>query len=151
MGCGNSFIILVTLSVALITYNILISANAPLKLDLPAPSNSSPPSKISVDPVIKMPVERSSRRFGGQQQRKRLFHTAVTASDSIYNTRQCRVMYYWFRKHRDASKLSAIDNFRQVGRSYNGYKIGSGALLLSSTDGPDRSSEELEETEEVSF
>ncbi|XP_031377497.1 hydroxyproline O-arabinosyltransferase 1-like isoform X1 [Punica granatum] len=113
MGCGNSFIILVTLSVALITYNILISANAPLKLDLPAPSNSSPPSKISVDPVIKMPVERSSRRFGGQQQRKRLFHTAVTASDSIYNTRQCRVMYYWFRKHRDGPN-SGMGGFTRI-------------------------------------
>lgn len=97
MGCGNSFfIILVTLSVALITYNILISAKAPLKLELPGPSNSSPSSKISVDPVIKMPVERSSRQF---RQRKRLFHTAVTASDSVYNTWQCRVMYYWFKKH----------------------------------------------------
>ncbi|PKI67754.1 hypothetical protein CRG98_011967 [Punica granatum] len=102
MGCGNFFIMLVALSVALITYNILISANVPLMLDLPGPSNSSPPSKISVDPVIEMPIERSSRRFGGQQQqRKRMFHTAVTASDSVYNTWQCRVMYYWFRKHRD--------------------------------------------------
>ncbi|OWM88486.1 hypothetical protein CDL15_Pgr023987 [Punica granatum] len=106
-------IILVTLSVALITCNILISANAPLKLDLPGPSNSSPPSKISVDPVIKMPVERSSRRFGGQQQRKRLFHTAMTASDSIYNTWQCRVMYYWFRKHRDGPN-SEMGGFTRI-------------------------------------
>lgn len=30
--------------------------------------------------------------------KKRLFHTAVTASDSVYNTWQTRVMYYWFKK-----------------------------------------------------
>ncbi|KAG5126583.1 hypothetical protein JHK82_027418 [Glycine max] len=30
-----------------------------------------------------------------------LFHTVVTASDSVYNTWQCRVMYYWFKKLRD--------------------------------------------------
>lgn len=36
---------------------------------------------------------------GGKHRRRRLFHTAVTSSDSVYNTWQCRVMYYWFKKH----------------------------------------------------
>lgn len=91
MGCGNMFFsLLITFSVALITYNIIISANAPLKQELPGPSRSS----ISVDPIIKMPVDRSRGRPGS----KRLFHTAVTATDSVYNTWQCRIMYYWFKK-----------------------------------------------------
>ncbi|XVF48320.1 hypothetical protein PTKIN_Ptkin03bG0180600 [Pterospermum kingtungense] len=42
MGCGNVlFTLIITFSVALITYNILISANAPLRQDLPGPSRSS--------------------------------------------------------------------------------------------------------------
>jgi len=81
--------------------NIIISANAPLKQELPGPSrSSSSSSRISVDPVIKMPVDRSGRGSGPSSKR-RLFHTAVTASDSVYNTWQCRVMYYWFKKFKD--------------------------------------------------
>ncbi|KAG4931340.1 hypothetical protein AAZX31_17G202000 [Glycine max] len=97
MGCGNLFFtILITFSVALITYNIIISANAPLKQDFPGPSRPS----IKVDPLIKMPLHRKSS--SSEESKKRLlFHTAVTASDSVYNTWQCRVMYYWFKKVRD--------------------------------------------------
>lgn len=43
-----------------------------------------------------------SKDFPGSassEHRVRLFHTAVTSSDSVYNTWQCRVMYYWFKKH----------------------------------------------------
>lgn len=95
MGCGNLFLpLLICFSVALITYNILISANAPLKHELPT---SASYSSFSTDPVIKMPLERS-RRYGAEPRKKRLFHTAVTASDSVYNTWQCRIMYYWFKK-----------------------------------------------------
>ncbi|XP_022951449.1 hydroxyproline O-arabinosyltransferase 1-like isoform X2 [Cucurbita moschata] len=95
MGCGNLFfLVLVTFSVALITYNIIISANAPLKQELPGPSRFS--SSITIDPVIKMPVDRSKSSSS-----KRLFHTAVTSSDSVYNTWQCRIMYYWFKKFKD--------------------------------------------------
>ncbi|KAF6166906.1 hypothetical protein GIB67_020135 [Kingdonia uniflora] len=93
MGCESYFyILLITFSVALITYNIIISANAPLTQTFPGnPSSlsSSSPRVFSVDPIIKMPLERSKKRF---------FHTAVTASDSVYNTWQCRIMYYWFKK-----------------------------------------------------
>lgn len=108
MACGNIFFTLViTLSAALITYNVIISANAPLKSGFPGPSNTNPSSIItattdgdgdgdggfiSVDPVIKMPLDRS---------KKRLFHTAVTSSDSVYNTWQARVMYYWFKRFKD--------------------------------------------------
>ncbi|KAK4388629.1 Hydroxyproline O-arabinosyltransferase 1 [Sesamum angolense] len=98
MGCGNLFFTLViTFSAALITYNIIISANASLKQDFPDPSRKSA-SSFSLDPVIKMPTALSS---SSQRSKKRLFHTAVTASDSIYNTWQCRVMYYWFKKQKN--------------------------------------------------
>lgn len=114
MGCGNTFFsVLITFSVALITYNILISANAPLKQELPGPSN--PSSGFSVDPVIKMPLDRS-RRFGGGGGGgggRRLFHTAVTASDSVYNTWQCRVMYYWFKKHQSGPN-SEMGGFTRI-------------------------------------
>lgn len=96
MGCGNIFFTLViTLSVALITYNIIISANAPLKQELPGPSNPSSNGGFSVDPVIKLPLGSSLRK------KRRLFHTAVTASDSVYNTWQSRIMYYWFKKFKE--------------------------------------------------
>ncbi|KAG0570125.1 hypothetical protein KC19_6G140600 [Ceratodon purpureus] len=47
------------------------------------------------DPLIKMPEE---VRRGP----KRLFHVAVTANDSPYNRWQCRIMYYWYKKFKDA-------------------------------------------------
>jgi len=91
MGCGNFFFtLIITFSVALITYNIIISANAPLKQELPGSSQGV----LSFDPIIKMPGNRKSALTN----KKRLFHTAVTASDSVYNTWQARVMYYWFKK-----------------------------------------------------
>lgn len=109
MGCGNMFFsLLITFSVALITYNIIISANAPLKQELPGPSRSSSLS-ISVDPIIKMPVDRSRGRPGS----KRLFHTAVTASDSVYNTWQCRIMYYWFKKFKETPN-SEMGGFTRI-------------------------------------
>uniref|UniRef100_A0A6N2KHH3 Hydroxyproline O-arabinosyltransferase-like domain-containing protein n=1 Tax=Salix viminalis TaxID=40686 RepID=A0A6N2KHH3_SALVM len=52
-------------------------------------------------------VERSSSG------KKRLFHTAVTASDSVYNTWQCRVMYYWYKKHRDGPN-SEMGGFTRI-------------------------------------
>lgn len=91
MGCGNFFFtLIITFSVALITYNIIISANAPLRQELPGSSQGV----LSVDPIIKMPGDRKAALTS----KKRLFHTAVTASDSVYNTWQTRIMYYWFKK-----------------------------------------------------
>lgn len=110
MGCGNFFFtILVTFSVALITYNIIISANSPLQQDLPGPSRSSS-SSISVDPIIQMPLHRSRGKLGSS---KRLFHTAVTASDSVYNTWQCRIMYYWFKKFQNEPN-SGMGGFTRI-------------------------------------
>ena len=101
-------------SVALITYNILISANAPLKQGFPGnPSSSSTP--FSVDPIIKMPIDRSNPT---SKKGKRLFHTTVTASDSVYNTWQCRVMYYWFKKFKDGpnSEMSGFTRILHSGK-----------------------------------
>lgn len=96
MGCGNMFFtILITFSVTLITYNIIISGNAPLKQEFPGGPSRRP--SITIDPIIKMPLEKQ------KSSSRRLFHTAVTASDSVYNTWQCRVMYYWFKKFKEDS------------------------------------------------
>ncbi|RID76699.1 LOW QUALITY PROTEIN: hypothetical protein BRARA_B03658 [Brassica rapa] len=98
MGCGGTTLfypLLITLSVALITYNIIISSNTPLKQGFPSSSSSS----SIIDPVIELP-RGGSRIRGNNERKRRLFHTAVTASDSVYNTWQCRVMYYWFKKIR---------------------------------------------------
>ncbi|XP_011626381.1 hydroxyproline O-arabinosyltransferase 1 isoform X2 [Amborella trichopoda] len=88
--------LILTLSTAIITYNIIVSANASLNQELPGTS----PSSTSIDPLIRMPVDTRFRN-GGERNKKRLFHTAVTASDSVYNTWQCRIMYYWFKKFKD--------------------------------------------------
>ncbi|KAK7260916.1 hypothetical protein RIF29_27216 [Crotalaria pallida] len=112
MGCGNLFFtILVTFSVALITYNIIISANAPLKQDFPGPSHRS---SLKLDPIIKMPLHKSSS--SSSDKKRLLFHTAVTASDSVYNTWQCRVMYYWFKKIKEgaAAHESGMGGFTRI-------------------------------------
>lgn len=88
------FTVVITFSAALITYNILISANASFKQEFPGPSSKTTFSK---DPIIKMPLDRSNNN----NNKKRLFHIAVTSSDSVYNTWQCRIMYYWFKKFKD--------------------------------------------------
>lgn len=112
MGCGNLFFsVVISFSAALITYNIIISANASLKQEFPGNSNpsksSSSSSFSSVDPIIKMPT-------GENKKKKRLFHTAVTASDSIYNTWQCRVMYYWFKQQKKRNPDSEMGGFTRI-------------------------------------
>ncbi|KAL5985568.1 Hydroxyproline O-arabinosyltransferase 1 [Asimina triloba] len=102
MGCESLFYTLfITLSVAAITYNIIISAHAPLKQGFPGPGGSTnhplSPRIFSIDPVIKMPLDHARL----VTPKKRFFHVAVTASDSVYNTWQCRIMYYWFNKFKD--------------------------------------------------
>ncbi|KFK27793.1 hypothetical protein AALP_AA8G430100 [Arabis alpina] len=115
MGCNGTLFypLLITLSVALITYNIIISANAPLKQDFPGQSSS----ELSVDPVIELPRGGGGggSRIRGGERKTRLFHTAVTASDSVYNTWQCRVMYYWFKKVRaSAGPGSEMGGFTRI-------------------------------------
>ncbi|KAJ4867666.1 hypothetical protein Rs2_50788 [Raphanus sativus] len=110
MGCGGTTLfypLLITLSVALITYNIIISSNAPLKQGFD-----------DEDPVIQLPLGGSRIR----ERKQRLFHTAVTASDSVYNTWQCRVMYYWFKKAKaSAGPGSEMGGFTRI--LHNGYVV----------------------------
>ncbi|KAJ0253215.1 Hydroxyproline O-arabinosyltransferase 1 [Hirschfeldia incana] len=109
MGCGGTLFypILITLSVALITYNIIISSNAPLKQGFPSSSSSYN------DPIIKLP--RGGSTIRNERKQIRLFHTAVTASDSVYNTWQCRVMYYWFKKAKaSAGPGSEMGGFTRI-------------------------------------
>ncbi|KAF8082489.1 hypothetical protein N665_0822s0002 [Sinapis alba] len=113
MGCcGTLFYpLLITLSVALITYNIIISSNAPLKQGFPSSFSSS---SSFYDSVIELP-RGGSRIRGNNERKRRLFHTAVTASDSVYNTWQCRVMYYWFKKAKaSAGPGSEMGGFTRI-------------------------------------
>lgn len=110
MGCRNLFFAaVISFSAALITYNIIISANASLKQEFPGDSAKS----SSVDPIIKMPTESKKRKT------RRLFHTAVTASDSIYNTWQCRVMYYWFKQQKLRNPDSDMGGYTRILHSGN--------------------------------
>ncbi|GAB2277098.1 hypothetical protein Dimus_011806 [Dionaea muscipula] len=49
------------------------------------------------DPVVRMPRKVS---LVGKSSRK--FHVAVTATSAPYSQWQCRVMYYWYKKFKDA-------------------------------------------------
>ncbi|THU51431.1 hypothetical protein C4D60_Mb06t30980 [Musa balbisiana] len=112
MGSGRRFLyyLLLTLAVALITYNAIISSTS-IFLNPGFPGRrGAPPSRSSSDPVVQMPFDR--RRDEGR--RPRPFHTAVTASDSVYNAWQCRVMYYWFKKVRDATPASEMGGFTRI-------------------------------------
>ncbi|KAG9147978.1 hypothetical protein Leryth_003568 [Lithospermum erythrorhizon] len=111
MGCGNLFfMVVISFSAALITYNLLISANASFKQDLPGPLNPISSSRKFIDPVIKMPFDKS---LANKNKQKRLFHTAVTASDSVYNTWQTRIMYYWFKKMKNGEN-SEMGGFTRI-------------------------------------
>ncbi|KAL3360930.1 hypothetical protein AABB24_014049 [Solanum stoloniferum] len=115
MGWGKMFFtVVITFSAALITYNILISANASFKQEFPGPSSAK--RLFSQDPIIKMPLERSNNN---NNNKKRLFHTAVTSSDSVYNTWQCRIMYYWFKKFKDEpnSEMGGFTRILHSGKS----------------------------------
>ncbi|MCO5595772.1 hypothetical protein L7F22_049820 [Adiantum nelumboides] len=57
--------------------------------------------KNSFDQIIKLPKKMLKDKFQHRQERKRLFHVALTASNSAYNRWQCRIMYYWYKKFRD--------------------------------------------------
>lgn len=54
-----------------------------------------------IDPVMGMPKKFLQNKLQRPQGKKRLFHVALTASNSAYNRWQCRIMYYWYKKFRD--------------------------------------------------
>ncbi|KAH7436271.1 hypothetical protein KP509_05G011400 [Ceratopteris richardii] len=53
-----------------------------------------------------------------QTRKRRLFHVAVTASDTPYNRWQCRIMYYWYRQYRDGphSEMGGFTRILHSGR-----------------------------------
>ncbi|XP_057775580.1 hydroxyproline O-arabinosyltransferase 1-like [Salvia miltiorrhiza] len=52
-----------------------------------------------------------------KKKNSRMFHTAVTSSDSVYNTWQCRVMYYWFQKHNpNSNEMGGFTRILHSGR-----------------------------------
>ncbi|KAL1833106.1 hypothetical protein ACET3Z_002757 [Daucus carota] len=85
-------IIMLSLTVAMITYNTITSTQS-LKQELSVESKAH---VLSADPIIEMPTHSKSSK-----KKKRMFHTAVTASGGVYNLWQCRIMYYWFKKFKN--------------------------------------------------
>ncbi|KAF3631121.1 putative ultraviolet-B receptor UVR8-like isoform X1 [Capsicum annuum] len=53
-------------------------------------------TQLGPDPIIHMPE--NLRKI---KSKKKLFHIALTATDSPYSKWQCRIMYYWYRKKKD--------------------------------------------------
>jgi hypothetical protein len=90
---GTLTLVLVSLSAAFLTYNVLISFRS------------------SLQPLPSFFPTATSRRFGA---RRRAFHTAVTASGNAYNTWQCRVMYHWFKEARRAPGGGEMGGFTRV-------------------------------------
>ena len=99
MGCeGFFYYLLITISAALVTFNILVSSTAPLRSEFPGSVETENLASgfIDVDPIPKKPSD--LWKLSTEDRRKRRFHTAVTATEDTYSTWQCRVMYYWFKK-----------------------------------------------------
>lgn len=53
-------------------------------------------TQLGPDPIIHMP-----ENLRKTKSKKKLFHIALTATDSPYSKWQCRIMYYWYRKKKD--------------------------------------------------
>lgn len=109
MGFRGKFFfpMLMTLSLFLIIrYNYIVSGDPPLQQDLPGRRSFS--SRDDVISSVKTPPKKT----------KRLFHTAVTATDSVYSTWQCRIMYYWYNRFRDepGSEMGGYTRILHSGR-----------------------------------
>ncbi|KAK1369943.1 Hydroxyproline O-arabinosyltransferase [Heracleum sosnowskyi] len=110
MGSGYLLlIIMLSFTVAMITYNTIISTQS-FKQELLAVSNSD---VFSVDPVIEMPMDTKTTTSSSENNKKRMFHTAVTASEGVYSLWQCRIMYYWFKKFKNGPN-SEMGGFTRI-------------------------------------
>ena len=60
-----------------------------------------------------------SRAFGSKT--KRMFHTAMTCNESPYTKWQSRVMYYYYKKHKDGpgSEMGGFTRILHSGRPDN--------------------------------
>ncbi|CAI0461947.1 unnamed protein product [Linum tenue] len=65
-------------------------------------------SLIDHDPVVKMPQDMWKPKHP-----KAPFHVAMTATDSIYNQWQCRIMYYWYKRIKD-HPISEMGGFTRI-------------------------------------
>ncbi|KAI5064129.1 hypothetical protein GOP47_0020799 [Adiantum capillus-veneris] len=71
----------------------------------------------SFDPIVKLRQKFSIERRHQRQGKQRLFHVAVTASNSAYNHWQCRIMYYWYKKfqHMPGSEMGGFTRILHSG------------------------------------
>ncbi|XP_047075425.1 hydroxyproline O-arabinosyltransferase 1-like [Lolium rigidum] len=104
-GRGAPPLVFIALSAAFLTYNALLSPR------------SVPPLPTSFpDATAAFSSSSRSRRLasGGGSGGPRPFHTAVTASGSVYNTWQCRVMYHWFKEARRQARGGDMGGFTRI-------------------------------------
>ncbi|OEL19062.1 hypothetical protein BAE44_0019918 [Dichanthelium oligosanthes] len=113
-GRGALPLVFVGLCVVFLTYNALLSSRSGL---LPLASSSFPTVTDDSHDTASSSSSTSSRRFGAAgsaERRLRPFHTAVTASGSVYNTWQCRVMYHWFKQASRAPGGAEMGGFTRI-------------------------------------
>lgn len=98
------FLVLLSLGCGIATYNLITMVLPYQGWGLGKRDESVWPA----DPVV--PVPEHLKRSGGL---KRPFHVALTATDAPYNKWQCRIMYYWYKKMREAEG-SEMGGFTRV-------------------------------------
>ncbi|KAE8778424.1 hypothetical protein D1007_48634 [Hordeum vulgare] len=118
-GRGALRLVLIAVCAAFLTYNALLSSRSLL----PLPTASFPAATTAAS-SRRLASGRSTGSNGG----RRLFHTAVTASGSVYNTWQCRVMYHWFKEARRRPGGADMGGFTRI--------LHSGSPTSSSTRSP---------------
>ncbi|CAN1250470.1 Hydroxyproline O-arabinosyltransferase PLENTY [Linum perenne] len=85
-------LMLLTFGFAFATYNLLT-----LIINHKSATNSVDRSSAFPDPIATMPQR--VRKLGKP---KLKYHVALTATDAPYSKWQCRIMYYWYRRMKDA-------------------------------------------------
>jgi hypothetical protein len=103
-GRGAPPLVLTALSSAFLTYIALLSSRSVPPLPTSFPDATAAFSSSS----------RSRRLASDGSGGPRPFHTAVTASGSVYNTWQCRVMYHWFKEARRQARGADMGGFTRI-------------------------------------
>lgn len=91
-------------------------------------------NKFSFESLIK-PSEETKRSSP-----TRLFHVAVTANDFPYNRWQCQIMYYWYKKFKDApgSEMGGFTRVLHSGKPDNFMEEIPTVVVDPLPDGEDR-------------
>lgn len=89
-------LVLLSLGFFFATYNLVTMVMHNRRLSSGGLLGSDPESRMLIDPITKIP---NNLKRGNRE--KVPFHVALTATDAPYSKWQCRIMYYWYKKHKD--------------------------------------------------